>query len=666
MMSCKPSYVFLIVPILIVLTARAAADNWPAITPEEKSLTAVPQQPDAHAIIFYREDITDDTKNFHSVYVRLKVLTEAGRKYQDVEIVVPRHSSTLSHVSGRTVQPDGTVVPWDGQPADKIVFHDKGRPLHVKAFTLPSVQVGSILDYRYSFHFPEGSRNAPEWMVQTELFQRKVTFKFVPTTYQPKADSLRGETGSYYRIGASSLEQVIDEYSWVNHLPPGKQPEDHASPTDQYKWVGLEMNDIPPASHEPDMPPAALVNWRVDMFYRLQNKPETYWKGTGKTWDKNLESFLDHKNGIADAVTKLVDPGDAPEAKVRRIYDFIGQLQNQSFTAESSIAIAPAAGADEVLKNRSGTHNELNRLFVAMVRAAGLPAVMTWVPDRGRSTLEMGYMSVDQLDAEIAVVPLGGQDTFLDPGTKFCPYGLLPWNYAGVRGLRQDGKGNQAMADTPSPTYKGAVMQRLARLQIDDKGMMQGQIAAAFTGQDAMLLRQKGAGLGPEDRKKLMEDTLSAWLPAGAKLTLSNSPEWDKAEASLTGQFRVSGPLATSNGQKWTMPAQLFEANSNPRFSSSQRTNPIYFAYASRRVDEVHIMLPTNVTIDALPAAAQAKTPYALYSAEQKLEGNGFVSTRDIAMNGVVFSTNQYKEIKDFYDKVAASDTATITLKGTL
>ena len=152
----------------------------------------------------------------------------------------------------------------------------------------------------------------------------------------------------------------------------------------------------------------------------------------------------------------------------------------------------------------------------------------------------------------------------------------------------------------------------------------------------------------------------------GVKLTLSNSPEWDKAEAPLTSQFSVSGQLATSNGQKWTMPVQLFEANPKPRFSSSQRTNPIYCDYASRRVDEVHIILPTNVTIDALPAAAQAKTPYALYSSEQKLEGNGFVSTRDIAMNGVVFPTNQYREIKDFYDKVAAADTATITLKGSL
>ena len=34
--------------------------------------------PDAPAVILYRENITDDTKVFLSVYVQLKVLTEAG------------------------------------------------------------------------------------------------------------------------------------------------------------------------------------------------------------------------------------------------------------------------------------------------------------------------------------------------------------------------------------------------------------------------------------------------------------------------------------------------------------------------------------------------------------------------------------------------------------
>jgi len=653
--------------ILACLISPAAAADWPAITAEDKNITALPQQPDAPAVILYREDITDDTKNFRNVYVRLKVLTEAGRKYQEVEIPVGRKPFTISQVSGRTVQPDGRVIPWDGQPVDKIVLHDHGLRVHVKAFTLPSVQVGSILDYRYALHFPEDSRNAPEWLVQNELFEKKVVFKFVPTKYQPKSDSLRGDNGSYDRIGASNLEQVNTEYAWVNHLPPGKQPEDHMTQADQYNWVGLEMNDVVPAPHEPDLPPAPVVGWRVAMFYRVQSKPDAYWKGAGKAWDKNVETFLGHNGGVSQAVAQLVETADPAETKVQKIYDFISQLQNQTFAPASDSPAAPSAGAEDVLQKRGGTHDELNRLFVAMVRAAGIAATMTWVPDRGRAVFDMNYMTVDQLDAEVAIVPLGGQDTFLDPGTKFCPYGLLPWHYAGSRGLRQGGNSQTSLADTPPPTYKGALIHRMARLQVAEKGIMQGPLAVGFSGQDAMIRRQRAAGLSADERKKLLEDEVAAWLPAGTQVTLTKAPEWDKTDNNLAAQFKIAGPLATANGQKWMLPVQVFEANAKPRFASAQRTSPLYFAYASRQVDEVHISLPANVELENLPVSQQAKTPYSLYTGEQKTEGNnGFVSTRDIAMNGVLFSAADYKEIKEFYDKVAAGDTAQVALKGSL
>ena len=83
-------------------------------------------------------------------------------------------------------------------------------------------------------------------------------------------------------------------------------------------------------------------------------------------------------------------------------------------------------------------------------------------------------------------------------------------------------------------------------------------------------------------------------------------------------------------------------------------------------MDEVHILLPSNIELQDLPSSQQAKTPYALYASEQKREGTGFVSTRDMAMNGALFAPTSYKELKDFYDKVAEEDKATTALKGSL
>jgi Transglutaminase-like superfamily/Domain of Unknown Function with PDB structure (DUF3857) len=662
--------------------SRSAAAEWPAITPEDKAMTSVPQQPDAPAIILYREENTDDTKNFRTVYLRIKVLTEAGRKYADVEIPVGRSPFTISQLSGRTVHGDGQIIPLEDQPVDKVAVRDHGVRMHVKAFTLPSVQVGSILDYRYSLHFPEGSRNAPEWMVQSELFTRKAVFKFVPTKYAPKADSLRNPNSSSQTVGSATLTtdmpsyeqtgtsmggEAVSEYTWLNHLPAGQAPEEHVTTAALAKWVDLEMNNVPPSIHEPDTPPEGALSWRVEMFYRYTAKPDDYWKSAGKSWNKDVESFLGRKNGIAEAASQLVAASDTPEVKVQKIYAAVSQMENQSFAiVPNRPAPTPASGAENVLQKRSGTHDELNRLFVAMVRAAGIPATIMWVPDRGRTMFDPNFMSTDQLDGEVAIAQLGGQDLFLDPGTKFCPYGVLNWHYTGSRGLRQSANGS-TLADSPPPNYKQANIQRVARLQLTDKGTMDGTLAVGFSGQEAMVRRQQAAILDANGRKQLLQDEVGSWLPGGTQVTLTNAPEWDKTEGMLVGKFKVAGPLATNDGQRWVVPLHVFQASQKPRFSSASRTGPVYFDYASRQTDEVHVILPANVELETLPANQQAKTGYALYTTEQKREGaNGIAAMRDLAVNTVLFSPDEYKDLKDFYDKVAAGDNAPAALKGSL
>ena len=151
--------------ISVVPPLRMSAAEFPAITPEEKALSSVPQQPDAPAVVLYREEITDDTKNFRTVYVRLKILTPAGLKYAEVDIPSEPNPFTISQLSGRTVHDDGSIVSLEDQAVDKIITTDHGVRERVKTFTLPAVKVGSILDYRYSLHFPEESRNAPLWEI---------------------------------------------------------------------------------------------------------------------------------------------------------------------------------------------------------------------------------------------------------------------------------------------------------------------------------------------------------------------------------------------------------------------------------------------------------------------------------------------------------------------
>jgi hypothetical protein len=653
----RVSVLFLVILFIGSITRSHAAD-WPPIAPDEQSMTSVPDQPGVSAIILSRQETDDDTLHYHGVYTRIKVLTEAGRKYADVELPYNRRGFTIEQVSGRTVHADGTVVPFEGKPFDKVVVKGHNLRIQVKAFSLPDVQVGSILDYRYNLRYADNSLRAPEWTIQSEIPEKKVTFKYIP--FQFKGNN-------YVEIARGRTANGV---AWTPFLPVGHAPKLQTGPTGNNS-IDLQMENVPALVDEPFTPPANPLRWRVHFYYQAELKQEDYWKKEGKFWNKDVESFLNRQKGVPEAVTQTVASSDTPEAKVRKIYAFVSGLENRSYVPkrteqeQQALGLKENQGVDDVLRQKSGYHDELNRLFVAMVRSAGIQAVMMWVSDRGEDFFSPQFLSTDQLDAEIAAVQLDGKDIFLDPGTKYTPYSLLSWHYAGCQGLRQNGDKGADIAETPSTTYKQAIIQRVANLKLNDQGIAEGTVVIGFSGLEALIRRQEGNKTDAEGRKKMLEDEVRSWLPGGTEVTLNNDPTWDKTTDQMIARFAVSGPLALSAGKRWIVPVHVFEVNDKPRFSAAQRTNPIYFDYPSREIDEVHIALPPSIEVESLPPSTHAKMEYALYATDQKSEGsNGIVATRDLAMAGFVFTAAEYKDIKGFYDQVKAGDDQPLVLKG--
>src|SRR5271156_1371983 len=139
---------------LISLTAAARADQqWTPPTPEELSMTAQPEVPGAAAVYLFREETTEDDLHMFSIYVRLKVLTEGGKEHANVELGYASFDSgsgtSITDIAGRTIHPDGTIIPFTGKPYEKLIEKTQGVKVMSKVFTLPDVEVGSIIEYRY-------------------------------------------------------------------------------------------------------------------------------------------------------------------------------------------------------------------------------------------------------------------------------------------------------------------------------------------------------------------------------------------------------------------------------------------------------------------------------------------------------------------------------------
>ncbi len=646
----------------------AWAADWPAIAPEDLKMTELPEQKGAPAFVLLREEVADNPNNNFTVYERIKILTEAGRKYADVEIPYSRANFTIQGVAGRTIHADGSVVPFEGQVFDKVVVRGKrGRGIeirvHVKSFSLPDVQVGSILDYRYTIRYADRVFYTPEWIIQKDLFQRKASFKFIPYP----GDLIM----AHERIGRG--------VQWTSYLPSGgPQPKWHEILQARYankrapdQYIDLTMTNIPSIVDEPYMPPKGMIRYQVRFYYMVGQKQEEFWKDEGKFWNKDVEKFLDHKDGVAEAVSQVVSSADTPEQKVRKIYAFVGTLENQSYRPqreeqeEKVIGLKMNEGAADVLRQRSGDHDDLNRLFAAMVRAAGIPADMMWVSSREETFFQPELLSTRQLDSEIVIVRLGDKDVFLDPGTKYCPYGLLDWRLSGTKGLRQVAGRGTEIAESPLTEYNQAQIQRLAQLTLNDEGRAEGTIRAGFYGLEAMDRRQKGANTDAEGKRKLLEDEVKSWLPGDSEVTLVGTPNWDDTEKHLTTEFKVSCPMAISAGKRWLVPVHIFQVNSKPVFAASDRVNGVYFWYQSREIDEVRITLPASLEVESLPPNDNVKLDYALYSTTQKQSNaSSIVARRDLVMGGLAFPPSEYKQLKTFYDKVKAGDDQQMIVRG--
>jgi transglutaminase-like putative cysteine protease len=642
----------------LVLVSKLHAQEFGPPSPDELKITSVPEQPGASAVVLFHEEICDDDLHYCSVYMRIKILTDAGvQKYSDISLLSFRGRS-VAEVRARTVHTDGTIVNFEGKPFDKVVYRGRGIRVNVKSFSVPDVKVGSIIEYRYFYRYPDDVfYSPPRWVLQEELFQKRVRFSYIPSSivYSGSINhSLANEHGTIVGVG------------WTGRLPNGVAPKVIELPKTQ---IELETQNVPPFIEEDHTLPTAELKWNVQIYYRTNETREAWWKNEGKIWNKSVEKFVGKTDGLNDVVAKVTVPTDTPEQKVKELYAFVKTLDNYTYLPERSqqeqktLGLQQNRGASDVIRQKGGYRDEITRTFIALVKSAGIPAYAMRISDRSEQIFEKSYLDASQFDAEIAIVQLDGKEVFLDPGTRYAPYGLLNWRYTGSGGMRQATKGTD-FAQSPMPAYMDALTKRAVRVLLKEDGSAEGTMAVLFGGQEALIRREDASKTDDAGRKKLLEDELRSWLPGGAQVTLTKAPQWDAIESPLIAEFKVSTPLAVSAGHRWMIPLNLLHVNETPMFPHAERVNHVYLNHPFREIDDVGITVPANMQVETLPQSEELKLSYALCTTQRSQKGQQILAKRDFVIAEMAIPVTEYKELKGFYDKVKSVDEEQAVLRG--
>ncbi len=650
--SCLISACFAVFFLLSSPLAHAK-DEWQPITPEDLALKDNPAVPGSKAMILYRSIERDDAMGSQIEYVRVKIFTEEGKQYADV--VLPpfdRTSFNIESVRGRTIHPDGSIVPFSGQVYEKVVAQGHGLKYRAKAFTLPDVTPGSILDYRFLIRW-ESSDPATnmyyyftrsEWEVSHELYQRSAHFKFQPMNHD----------GLWWVMRSINIPQgaKIDQDKRTNA-------------------VTLDLANLAGIEKEEYMPPEGEVQARVVFFYDSARipQPDEYWKNFGKQWHGSAESFMDKKNAVSRDLASVVSAGDSAEIKLHKIYEHVQSFENFTFEAAKSEKEAKALklrankNVEDVINSKAGYRNDLNRTFVALARGAGFEATLIRVTERDNAILHKEWPSSSQLDYEIAMVKRDGKNVYLDPGSPFCPFGILPWEDTAVAGMQLD-KNAPLWVDLPYPEPDDTGIKRVAKMKLGDDGSLTGEVEVTFVGEDAYRRRFLERNEDEAGRKKDMEELLQDWLSFKADVELVKVNEWKSAKLPLVATYKLTVPgYASQAGHRVLLPSTLFAGAYRNPFPGTKRVHPICMEYTYDRADDVSISMPPMFQVETLPKPVKQQNAVADLLVEYANENGTLHLTRDFKLKGLFIDQKFYAALRGYFQLIQAGTNEQAVLK---
>ena len=658
-------------PLVLLLLSASAFTSAPAQqfkppTPEELSMTAQPEVPGASAVYLYREETTDDHLHMFSIYARIKVLTERGKEYANVELPYATSSDgggmTIDNIQGRTIHADGTIIPFTGKPMQKLVEKVNGRDRDIKfmtkVFSLPDVQVGSIIEYSYQKRMDDHYFSSPDWYIQSELFTRKAHYRWKPTGETLMSNDDRG--------------QLTNTIAWTPILPPGTTVKQTQLPPvgghDGQLILDLDVANVPPAPKEDLMPPIKSFTYRVLFYYSPYRTMDEYWKNEGKHWAKLRDKFIGPGPGVSAEVARITAPGDTPDQKLHKIYAAVMELENTDLTRERSkteekgTGLNPAKNTDDILARKRGSGDQLATLFVAMARAAGMKSYLMVVTNRDRSVFLSSYLSMSQLDDDIAIVNVDGKDQFFDPGTRFCPYSHLAWKHSMTTGVRQV-DGGATIANAPAEPYTAARIQRVANLTMNDSGEVTGTVKLTFTGEPALSWRQETVTGDLTSVKRDLKLAAEHMLPGGMQVDLVSMDDPTAYEKPLNVVFNVKGAIGSPTGKRLLVPGDLFETNATPLFPHEKRELPVYFNYGSMTQDAIRINFPSTLTVEALPVPDKQQLDIsAVYTLKSEKTPTSVTIRRDYALGQIGFLPADYPKLRTFRSRIEAKDQEPIIL----
>jgi hypothetical protein len=386
----------------------------------------------------------------------------------------------------------------------------------------------------------------------------------------------------------------------------------------------------------------------------------TQWDDVGKAvseeWNNMQKTDKDARNKAKELTDKVADPRKKAEA----IYKFL----QQNVSSSSLAGIYIGRPADELLKNKRGDPDEINALFVLMLKEAKIDADMILVATHNWQTLVRSFPNRSQFSRIVTRLNFKYGAVFADPADAAAPFGELPWFDRGVQGLAVKGSKVQD-ALIPTGTPDDNVSMEKTTMRISKDWTTEGDTQMELKGAEAIEFRADLMDEAPAKLEQRLND-IFAFGNSDAEVTQVVHPEFGDSSQPFVLKAHLKEKLTNETGAGGLLlNPWMGDQYQQPRFSASVRHSAVRFNNPERRISTTVWQLAPEIKVEQLPKEVKMDNDFGEFSRSCTQTDATVTCTRSFSLKKVLLSTNvEYLNAKKFFDEMAKNDQEVIVLRG--
>jgi hypothetical protein len=581
-MFVAPVRAALLAALAVVVLAPAAAADFPPITDAEKALTTLPSDPSAPAVVLFEKarcQLLDYPREIISrleVQVRVKILTEEGKDLFGEVAIAHSRVHRLHAFAGRTVLPDGRVVPV----GDDAIFRDttsRSQRQFVTKAAFPALEVGAILDYSYTLVW-DSFFNLDPWYFANS----------VPTLHSEIA----------YLVPPSLAAQPWGRE--VGGVKLAIETERQAQGT----LLRATAKNVPAIPDEPDSFPFGDLSSRFMLvptkvvFAGGELELMASWDAVCDIMERGYKELRQGKRRVRRQGKELANGLQGGE-RTRAIYRFV----RDEIQTAPSFGIFPNKGTlDRALKDGGGSLIEKSLMLIEMLDAAGIASDLVWAASRFDGRVDPDLANPGWFDRPLVRVIEAGEPVFLDPADPRLGYGQLLPGFEGMAAVVYAVKDPQVIELPPGAAEDH---QRHAKLDLvlDGEGRVSGSGSLRATGHHSWAMRIVDA----------VDDGWKQWLENRfdgfdvSEIEVTDDREGQAIEATWKMTMRDEAVLGDEVSLQ---PSRPFGPLTQPyTLPHEQRRTPVQLAFAD--VDRVDLVAtwPEGWEVEVAPEPLSVDGP---------------------------------------------------------